>query len=76
MPYMIDATDKPGAADLRRRNRQDHLAFVEANVHKIIAAGAKLADDGETALGTLYLLDVDSSAALLVSPITPCLEAW
>jgi uncharacterized protein YciI len=63
MPYIIDATDRTGAAELRAKNRPDHLAYVEANVGKVIAAGAKLADDGETSLGTLYLIDVDERAA-------------
>ena len=56
---MIDATDAPGRADLRRQVRPDHLGYVEANVHRLLAAGAKLSDDGTSALGTLYLIDTD-----------------
>ena len=56
---MIDATDAPGRADLRRQVRPDHLAYVEANVRRLLAAGAKLSDDGETALGTFYIIDTD-----------------
>jgi uncharacterized protein YciI len=63
MPYIVDATDKAGAAALRSLNRPDHLAYVDANVGMVIAAGAKLADDGETAIGTLYLIDVNERAA-------------
>jgi uncharacterized protein YciI len=59
MPYVIDATDGSGKADLRQKVRPDHLAYVEANVHRLLAAGAKLSDDGATALGTLYLIDTD-----------------
>ena len=63
MPYMIDATDGPGRAELRKQVRPDHLTYVEANVHRIIAAGAKLSDNGESAIGTLYLLDVEERRA-------------
>ena len=63
MPYLIDASDAPDRAEIRRRTRPDHLAYLEANVHLIIAAGAKLSDDGQTALGSLYLLDVDERGA-------------
>jgi uncharacterized protein YciI len=63
MPWMIDCTDRPGAAELRQKTRAQHLAYAEQNVGLIIAAGAKLADDGVTAVGTLYLIDVDDRAA-------------
>jgi len=63
MPYLIDATDGPGQAELRQKIRPDHLGYLQANVHLIIAAGAKLSDDGATALGSLYLLDVDDRRA-------------
>jgi uncharacterized protein YciI len=60
---MIDCTDRPGAAELRQKTRAEHLAYAESQVGKIIAAGAKLADDGVTAIGTLYLIDVDDRDA-------------
>lgn len=62
MPYMVIATDKPETAALRARVRPAHIAYLEANLPMLIAAGAKLADDGETALGSLYLLATDSRA--------------
>ena len=62
MPYMIDATDRPGAAELRTKIRPEHLKFLDASVGRLLACGAKLSDDGETALGSLYILDTDSRA--------------
>jgi len=59
MPFLIDATDKPNAKDLRARVRPEHLAFLDANLPRLIAAGAKLSDDGETSLGSAYILDTD-----------------
>jgi uncharacterized protein len=59
MPFLIDATDKPNSKELRAKTRPDHLAFLDANVSRLIAAGAKLSDDGETAHGSTYILDTD-----------------
>jgi uncharacterized protein YciI len=56
MPYMVTADDKPGTADLRFRVRPSHIAYLG----KLIAAGAKMEDDGVTATGSLYVIDTDS----------------
>jgi uncharacterized protein YciI len=57
---MVTAEDRAGTEELRARMRPEHVAYLEANLDKLIGAGAKLADDGETALGSLYLLATDS----------------
>jgi uncharacterized protein YciI len=63
MPFLIDATDKPNSKDLRAKVRPEHLAFLDSNVSRLLAAGAKLSDDGETALGSTYILDTDDRKA-------------
>jgi uncharacterized protein YciI len=63
MPFVIDATDKPDAAELRASARPEHLDYLEANLPRLIAAGAKLRDDGTTAWGSLYILDTEERAA-------------
>ena len=63
MPFLIDATDKANAKELRATVRPEHLAFLDANVSRLLAAGAKLSDDGETALGSTYILDTDDRKA-------------
>jgi uncharacterized protein YciI len=63
MPYLIDATDKPESAALRMAERAKHLAYVDSNLLRLIAGGPKLRDDGETACGTVYILDVDDRVA-------------
>lgn len=60
MPYMVVADDRPDSAALRAEVRPAHIAYLEAHLDKLIGAGAKLADDGVTALGSLYLIDTDS----------------
>jgi uncharacterized protein YciI len=59
MPYLIDATDKPDSAELRKTIRPMHMAFLEKNILRLLAAGAKLRDDGETAWGSAYIVDTD-----------------
>src|SRR5262245_47903540 len=63
MPYLIDATDKPDSQALRQAHRPAHLAFLEARVGSLIAAGAKLSDDGVAAWGSVYILDAEDRAA-------------
>jgi uncharacterized protein len=63
MPYLIDATDKPDSSALRQAHRPAHLRFLEDAVASLIAAGAKLSDDGASAWGSVYILDVEDRAA-------------
>jgi uncharacterized protein YciI len=63
MPYLIDATDKPDSAELRKTTRPVHMAFLEKSLPKLLAAGAKLRDDGETAWGSVYIVDTDDRKA-------------
>ncbi len=63
MPYLIDATDREDGHALRHERRPEHLAFLEASLPILIAAGAKLSDDGKTAWGSAYIVDVEDRAA-------------
>lgn len=62
MPYMIETWDKPDAQGLRDSARPAHLAFLDANAHRLLACGAKLTDDGARGIGSLYLLDTEDRA--------------
>lgn len=62
MPYMIETYDKTDAGDLRLRLRPAHLDYLEANRHLLLACGAKLSDDGQTASGGLYLVALETRA--------------
>ena len=63
MPFLIDATDAPDMAGLRQKIRPDHLAYLEANQAMLLAAGAKLSDDGNTASGSFYIVATESREA-------------
>ena len=59
MPFLIDATDGPGQAALRQQIRPQHLDYLAGQVGLLLAAGAKLSDDGSVPLGSFYLLNVE-----------------
>lgn len=60
MPYLIDATDRPGAASICPSVRDRHLAYLDEHAGIILAAGAKLAEDGRSRTGTFIILDVET----------------
>lgn len=59
MPYAIQTTDRRDAGDLRARTRDAHIKYLDAHTHKLLAAGALIADDGTGGQGGIYLLDTD-----------------
>ena len=56
MPYMIETWDRPGVAGLRAAMRPRHVEYLKTNMATLLAAGAKLLDDGVTATGSFYLV--------------------
>lgn len=60
MPYVIETWDKSDSLELRMSVRPRHIEFLKANTAKLLGAGAKLSDDGETMLGTIYIVDVET----------------
>ncbi len=45
---------------MRQRAREAHLAYLAANKAVLLACGAKLSDDGDSASGGVYLLDLET----------------
>ncbi|PHK96041.1 hypothetical protein CR162_05450 [Pseudoroseomonas rhizosphaerae] len=62
MPYIIETFDKPGSLDLRKATREEHIDYLESQVEKLLACGAKLNDDGSDAGGGFYIVDVETRA--------------
>jgi uncharacterized protein YciI len=62
MAFFIETFDKPGSAELRLRERDSHLAFLQQHRALLLACGAKLNDDGSNAGGGVYIVDVDTRA--------------
>ncbi|WP_322030335.1 YciI family protein [Paraburkholderia sp. J76] len=60
MPFLIETFDKPGHADVRTRERDAHLEFLASNKELLLACGAKLNDDGSSAGGGIYIVDLET----------------
>lgn len=65
MMFALICTDKPGAIDIRKANRDAHLAYI-ADTGVVLQAGPFLDADGQMS-GSLVVLDVPDRAAA---------EAW
>jgi len=59
MPYAILTTDKPNSAELRAKVRNTHIEYLTANMHKLLAAGALIDDDGSGGHGGILIVDTD-----------------
>ena len=75
MLYALICTDKPGALEVRKANREDHLAFLAAMGDKLKAAGPFL-DDAGGMTGSLVVIEAASrDEALAVSQEDPYARA-
>ncbi|EFH09706.1 YciI family protein [Pseudoroseomonas cervicalis] len=63
MPYIIETWDKPDSQALRQATRAEHLDWLDSQVEKLLACGAKLKDDGSDAGGGVYVVDVETREA-------------
>jgi len=62
MPYAVITVDKPNTLDLRNRVRGEHLAYLEENRNRLLAAGAKIDDNGEGGYGGVIIVDTEDRA--------------
>jgi len=65
MLYAFTLLDKPGALELRQRVRPEHKAYLGAVADRIAFAGPYLADDGQTMVGSLLVIDFPSRHAAM-----------
>ena len=59
MYFVLYCRDKPDSRDLRMANRPKHLEFAKAS-SAIRVAGPMLGDDGESLIGSLFVIEADS----------------
>lgn len=64
MLFMVQCFDKPDSLALRMATRPAHVEYVKSRIEHVIIAGALLADDGETMIGSGYVLDFPDRAAI------------
>lgn len=60
MHFIIHALDKPGALPLRLANYDAHKAYLQTAPFKMVLSGPLLADDHETMIGSLFLVDAET----------------
>lgn len=60
MLYALICNDRPGASDLRRSNREAHLAYLR-DTGVVVEGGPFLDGEGEM-IGSLLILDLDTRA--------------
>jgi uncharacterized protein len=57
MHFAIICHDKPDSVALRASIRPSHLEYLTPHLGQIVFAGPLLADDGETSIGGLIVID-------------------
>ncbi len=62
MHFVITCIDKSGALDVRKANRDAHLAYLEKHAGQIVAAGPTLSADGEGMTGSVLIMEFDGAA--------------
>ena len=63
MQFVIHAYDKPDSLNIRLENRPAHVAYVTGPGSGLMVAGPMLAEDGETPIGTMLVVEAESKAA-------------
>lgn len=58
--FLVNARDKANSSDLRKATRQAHLEWAGESRHKIAMAGPVLTDDGETMIGSTFVIEFDT----------------
>jgi uncharacterized protein YciI len=60
---MFHGLDQPASQTLRREFREAHEAYLAQRANVVMTRGPLVADDGETAIGSVLLLDVPDMGA-------------
>jgi uncharacterized protein YciI len=64
MQYAIYGLDKPDGLDVRKANRDAHVAHLRRHLDNIVVAGPLLSEDGATMIGSLIVVDFAEKAGL------------
>ena len=60
MQFVIHYTDRKQSGDIRQRLRTEHLEYRRGFLPKLLLAGPILAEDGETFVGSLIIVESTS----------------
>ena len=64
MHFVIHCLDHADALSTRLANYEDHKAYLSSAPVKILISGPLLADDEHTMIGSMFLVEADSRAAV------------
>ncbi|MEX3992679.1 YciI family protein [Paraburkholderia sp. EG286A] len=65
MFFIIHALDKPDHVQSRLDGYADHKAYLSSASIKTLVSGPLLADDGETMIGSFFLVEADKKADVI-----------
>ena len=65
MHFVIHALDKAGALPIRLANYEAHKAYLAQAKVKTVISGPLVADDGETMIGSCFLIEADTKDEVL-----------
>ena len=60
MLFVVHALDHDDAVDRRLEHYEAHKSYLAASAIKTIVSGPLLADDAQTMIGSLFILEADS----------------
>lgn len=63
MLYILYNEDRPDGQAIRAATREAHFAYLERNKDKLVLGGGLLAEDGQTRLGSVFIINVPSRKA-------------
>src|SRR6185369_8697815 len=63
MEFVCYHRDRSGSMALRDHLLEDHWSYMDQYAAEMIARGPTLADDGDTATGSVHIVDLPDSAA-------------
>jgi len=62
MLWAITCDDKPDTAAIREKHLLPHRAYLQSQKGILVLAGATQSDDGNTAIGSLFIVNANSRA--------------
>ncbi|WP_406470459.1 YciI family protein [Streptomyces sp. NBC_01615] len=63
MEFLCYDRDRPGSGTLRDKLLEEHWSYMDRYAAEMIARGPTIADDGETATGSVHIVDLPDPAA-------------
>lgn len=62
MPYAIQSVIRPDHAEIVAGSRAAHLKYLDANIDRLLAAGALLGPDKATRCGNILIVNTENEA--------------